>query len=148
LNQDNSAKIEGRITSSPFPKYSSPKARVFPMYHSPISDLKLTMLFMEAGIVPLALTARAANGAFGAACHFDIDMLLATMSPEEATVARRKFRKMWRKIAAAAKKRPGKKSRIILRFLGLGSQEPNRKQKMERKLCVLNRARKKVLTDM
>lgn len=112
------------------------------MPHDPITAMKLAMKFFEAGVVPLGLDYVAT--ATSVPPHFDIEKLLADLPPEEARTMRRKFRKLWRKMAAAAKKRPGRKSRNILRFLGHGASVPTKRHKQERKRMVLTSEYKKI----
>ena len=91
-----------------------------------------------------------------AACHMvgiaplgnvmahDMNRVLSTISPEEARVMKRKFRKLWRKIAKERiRQSPGESmgKSMVMRSLGFHPQAdsvspPSRRQKLNRKLAV------------
>lgn len=108
------------------------------MAFNPIVDMRLEMLFLEEGIVPMSRYGQGKN--ISAPWHFDMNKILATMSPEEATVMRRKFRKLWRKAAAALEKRNGRAARRRLRDVGFHQGDPKKSQKNSRKVLVFGKA--------
>lgn len=79
--------------------------------------------------------------------HHDYNRILAGLSPEEARMAKRKFRKAWRKVAndLIKKKISGK---YIKQTLGIGSDRPTRSQKNTRKTIVLGHILDKVVVPM
>lgn len=109
------------------------------MYNDPIFKLKLQIEFLNKGIVPLAWRQEV-----GAPAHFDINKILAEMPPDEARKMKRKFRKLWRKLAERSLKRPGKESRRRLRNIGHGEEIPTRSAKNFRKVEVLTSIHRKV----
>lgn len=110
------------------------------MYNDPIFKLKLQIEFLNKGIVPLAWRPEV-----GALTRFDINKILAEMPPDEARKMKRKFRKLWRKLAEHSLKRPGKASRRRLRVVGHGEAIPNRVAKNSRKVEVLSAIHRKIV---
>jgi hypothetical protein len=109
------------------------------MYNDPIFKLKLQIEFLNKGVVPLAWRQDA-----GAPAYFDINKILAEMPPDEARKMKRKFRKLWRKLAEHSLKRPGKNSNRRINAIGLGEAIPNRRAKNFRKAEVLASIHRKV----
>jgi hypothetical protein len=68
--------------------------------------------------------------------HHDFTRILATMAPEEARCSRRKFRKLWRKIAKASEASSKYLGRRAARDMGLHKVTPNRQEKNTRKTLV------------
>jgi hypothetical protein len=108
-------------------------------YNDSILKLKLQIEFLNKGVVPLAWRQEV-----GAPTHFDINKILAEFPPDEARTMRRKFRKLWRNLAAKWLKRPGKNSRRRLTIMGLRDPEPKRRAKNFRKGEVLMAIHRKV----
>ena len=75
----------------------------------------------EHGIVPLEKL------------HHDFNRILASLPEEEARVMKRKFRKLWRKVAM---KKNTAHSRLKRTTTGLGNPKPTRSQKNNRKHAV------------
>lgn len=115
------------------------------MAFNPIVDMRLEMLFLEEGIVPMSRYGH--HKTISAPWHFDMNKILATMSPEEATVMRRKFRKLWRKAAAALEKRNGRSARRQLRDLGFRQGNPKKSQKNSRKVLVFGKTWQKINSE-
>jgi hypothetical protein len=112
------------------------------VYNDPILKLKLQIEFLNKGVVPLAWRQEV-----GAPAHFDINKILAGFPPDEARKMKRKFRKLWRKLAEHALKRPGKNSRRRLREIGHGEEIPSRKAKNFRKGGVLASFHRKITQE-
>lgn len=74
------------------------------------NDLLLQHLSLEKGIIPISLMGE------------ERDAAMASLSPEEQRVAKRKYRKLWRK--AAKSKKASKADKRKLGF-GAGSRTPN-----------------------
>ena len=91
------------------------------MKNNLILDFLMKAAAHEAGIVPLEKT------------HHDFNRILASLPPEEARAMKRKFRKLWRKVAKA---KPTKNSRLKRITTGLGTANPTRSQKNNRKHAV------------
>jgi hypothetical protein len=66
----------------------------------------------------------------------DVGRALASLPPDEARRLRRKFRKVWRQEIKRTARVLGERR---LEVAGLGSREPTRKQKLERKWAVFSR---------
>lgn len=84
-------------------------------------------VMFQAGIVPMETP--------------DMDMTrpLKDISPEEARVFKRKFRKVWRKLAKkqlAEKNAPKSLKDRTKKHLGIGSKSPSRAEKLARKQMV------------
>ena len=109
------------------------------MYNDPILKLKLQIEFLNKGVVPLAWRQEV-----GAPAYFDINKILAEFPPNEARAMKRKFRKLWRKLAEHSLKRPGKNSSRRLHNIGHGEAIPSRKAKNFRKGEVLMAIHRKV----
>lgn len=79
--------------------------------------------------------------------YHDYNRILAGLSPEEARIAKRKFRRAWRKVAndLIEKKITG---RYVKQTLGIGSDRPTRSQKNSRKTIVLGHILDKVVVPM
>ena len=94
---------------------------------TPFEQVKLRFLQLQAGIIPTA-------SRFGeeGMCHHDFTRILAMMSPDEARRMKRKFRKLWRKIAARAEAHPRTGKRTP-QEVGYHNPQPTRKHKTERK---------------
>jgi hypothetical protein len=117
------------------------------MMHNPVIDMRLAMMFLEEGIVPLTRPVGTSK-AISVPWHFDINKVLAGMSPEEATTMRRKFRKLWRKAAAALEKRNGRAARQKLRELGFRKGAPAKSQKNSRKAMVFGKAWRQINSEI
>lgn len=115
---------------------------------NPITDMRLAISFLEDGIVPMARVLPNHATATAVPCYFDINKVLASMPPEEAQVMRRKFRKLWRKAAAAMEKRNGRDARRSLKELGFHNETPKKSQKNARKVLVFTAAWKKVNSEL
>jgi len=109
------------------------------MYNDSILKMKLQIEFLNKGVVPLAW-----RQDVGAPTHFDINKILVGFPPDEARKMKRKFRKLWRKLAEHSLKRPGKNSRRRLTSMGYGETIPSRKSKNFRKSDVLVALQRKV----
>jgi hypothetical protein len=85
---------------------------------------------LNAGIVPF--------GSWGeeGVPHHDFTRILAAMDPEEARRSRRKFRKLWRKIAKESEASTKRFGRRASRDMGLHKVTPTRQEKNTRKLLV------------
>jgi hypothetical protein len=92
-------------------------------YDNPIKKFFMTTVAFQKGIVPIE-----------SPLH-DVNRALATLSPEEARTAKRKFRKLWRKLAAGVKK-AGKNPRQVDNRFGFKTQAPSKSQKTNRKTLV------------
>lgn len=92
-------------------------------------------VFHEAGLAPIKTI------------HHDYNRILADLSPEEARIAKRKFRKLWRRTAKylIEKKING---RYMKQTLGIGAERPTRSQKNTRKTIVLGHVLDKVVVPM
>jgi len=110
------------------------------MAHNPVTDMRLVMLFLEKGVVPMSGQPKTMSAPW----HFDMNKILAALSPEEARVMRRKFRKMWRKAAASLEKRNGRTARRTLRDIGFHEGAPKKAQKNSRKTLVFGKAWRKI----
>ncbi len=81
----------------------------------------------------------------------DMRVPLRQLSPEEARVVKRKFRKMWRKCMKAQVGNPkGKHDAVkaIQTKLGVGKHVPSRHERLERKRLVYNRIWEEVIGPM
>lgn len=112
---------------------------------NPIVDMRLEMFFLEEGIVPMSRYGRHKN--ISAPWHFDMNKILAAMPPEEATIMRRKFRKLWRKAAIALEKRNGRSARRQLRDVGFHQGDPKKSQKNSRKVLVFGKAWRQINSE-
>lgn len=72
----------------------------------------------ELGIVPLETL------------YHDVNKALAALPPEDAKKMKRKFRKLWRKIA---RQKLAQSPSYVRRSIGLGNKEPDKKHKKNRK---------------
>jgi hypothetical protein len=115
------------------------------MAHNPITDMRLAMLFLEEGVVPMSRYGQ--SKAMSAPWHFDMNKILAALSPEEAHVMRRKFRKMWRQAAASLEKRNGRSARRTLRDIGFHEGAPRKAQKNARKTLVFGKAWRQINSE-
>ena len=105
---------------------------------SPIEKMFVQSVMFEHGIVPIENI------------RFDVSRALAATSPEEARILRRKFRKMWRKLARESKTNQLKFGRgrtdaeqkliqsQIDKRLGVGKRTPTKQERTERKRLVFN----------
>jgi hypothetical protein len=85
---------------------------------------------LNAGIVPF--------GSWGeeGVPHHDFTRILDRMDPEEARKHRRKFRKMWRKIAKESEASTKRIGRRASKDMGLHKVTPTRQEKNTRKFLV------------
>lgn len=104
---------------------------LFNPYDDPLFLVLFTTKMTESGIVPIQ---------WG---HIDdsADRDLAGMSPDEARVAKRKFRKQWRKAAKQSVRSSKKMSsetvqRFIKDYMGKGNLLPTKKQRRNRRAAV------------
>ncbi len=92
-----------------------------------VKDALIVSMMLESGIVPLS------------ALHDRVCKQLEALSPEDARVAKRKFRKAWRRAAKNSIKIYGRRERetFMTKRYGLGTgQQPTAKQKHNRKSIV------------
>lgn len=88
-------------------------------------------VMFEQGILPMEKT------------HFDMRRVLAQLSPDEARVLKRKFRKLWRQamkkeVNGASQHRRESRNKILSSALGVGKPAPTREQRQARKQLVFN----------
>lgn len=99
-----------------------------------LDKLRRNLKFFEAGIIPIGIPDDLAPTS--AEAWHDMNRILESMPPEEARIAKRKFRKLWRAAAKAelrnkkVKRNCGRKTAASL---GLGVVEPKRSHKNMRK---------------
>jgi len=77
----------------------------------------------------------------------DMGQVLASLPPEEARKAKRKFRKLWRK-AVRRKQQSGKYSHYIQRAAGLGDPHPRPGHKFYRKSEVIRMIEAEIVEPM
>lgn len=110
-----------------------------------LDRLRLNLLFMEKGIVPMGIP--------GAGCQtsviyaHDINRILATLPPDEARTMKRKFRKMWRAIVKRQTAHGGRVGRALAKETQLGAGEPTKAAKSARKWRVFSKMTKMVATN-
>ena len=85
-------------------------------------DVLVSNLAINMGIAPIDVV------------HHDANRALASLSPEDQRIAKRKFRKLWRSLARGMLATSGPKS--VQRQLGLGAEFPTKSQKNNRKARV------------
>ena len=81
----------------------------------------------------------------------NMESAMANTPPDEARKAKRKFRKMWRKLAREASSRALYSAEIIENIYGVNAAEPTREQKRARKGLVrraMCKAAWAMVTDM
>lgn len=105
-----------------------------------VDKLLLNAVWLSLGVVPLNATN----------IHFDVNRALAALPTEEARTMRRKFRKLWRKLAAC-KIAEAKSSRVkggIVGGFGLGQEKQTRAQRNARKRQVYAAVKEQVVDPM
>jgi hypothetical protein len=95
--------------------------------------LQLQHAFMEAGIVPIRMSAND----LGLHIFQDVNHYLDTLPPDEARKIKRKFRKLWRKAVAESTGNSKTLIRHAKKLYGLGTPNPEKKHKMARKSAVM-----------
>lgn len=90
-----------------------------------IDRIMIQTVMIEEGIVPILDPS------------LDMRRALASLSPEDARKARRKFRKLWRK--ALKKEMADRKSAYSGITLGKGKKVPSKAERLRRKQAVLNK---------
>jgi hypothetical protein len=89
--------------------------------NNPILEFLMKAAAHERGIVPLERN------------HHDFNRILASLPPDDARAMKRKFRKLWRKVA---RNKQAKNTRLKHITSGLGNQNPTRTHKNNRKHMV------------
>ena len=77
----------------------------------------------------------------------DMRMPLKELTPEDARVLKRKFRKLWRKYMKELAKSENHPGRAKVRY-GMGKPVPSRKERLERKTLVYNRVWEEYIVPM
>lgn len=95
-----------------------------------LRKIRAQLAALNAGIVPF--------GAWGeeGVPHHDFSRILDKLDPEEARKHRRKFRKMWRKIAKCKEFSKNPTVRKETKVMGLHCRTPDRRMKNTRKFLV------------
>lgn len=83
----------------------------------------------------------------------DMRVPLRQLTPEEARVVKRKFRKLWRKLARDRAARAGGKSgagkqQAVQKEYGMGKQQPSRAERLARKRLVYEQIWEQVIVPM
>lgn len=83
----------------------------------------------------------------------DMRVPLRQLSPEEARVIKRKFRKLWRRlmkqqVAAAGGKQGEAQKKALGTKLGVGKHVPSRAERLERKRLVYERVWEEIIVPM
>lgn len=89
--------------------------------------------YLTAGIVPIDTV------------YSDVNKILEKLTPEEQRAARRKFRKLWRKVA---RERAKKHSLYVRKTVGLGTPVPTKAMKKTRKYEVMTYFSSKIVKSM
>jgi len=98
-----------------------------------VEKILMQNVYLTAGVVPID------------SVYADVNKALQGLSPAEQRKMKRKFRKMWRKLARA--RRAGQPT-YARRSLGLGSREPTKVMKKNRKHEVKMHIYTKVVRSM
>lgn len=120
------------------PKIKPPKSRD---ELRPVDKAFIHSVMFELGILPIEDPT------------LDMRVPLRQMSPEEARVIKRKFRKLWRKLMRAQVGNPkGKqgeaKAAQAQQKLGVGKHVPSRHERLERKRLVYERVWEEIIVPM
>ncbi len=91
--------------------------RSIPINPTPLEKVLLQTSMFDIGIIPLEIS------------HVDVTRMLKQLSPNDALAMKRKFRKVWRKLA--------KDSKQHAKDMGLGAAVPTKAQRTARKQAVI-----------
>jgi hypothetical protein len=107
----------------------------------PVDKVFIHSVMFEMGILPIEDPT------------LDMRVPLRQMSPEEARIIKRKFRKLWRKYMRAQVGNPNgtqgrTKEKAVQQKLGVGKHVPSRAERLERKRLVYKKVWEEVIVPM